>query len=47
MAQMWDDDRYWIHLMLNRCRFDAVFHYDESNRLVTKFEIGSPESESS
>ena len=44
-AQMWDDDRYWIHLMLNRCRFDAVFYYDESNRLVTKFEIRSPESE--
>ena len=40
-TEMWDDDRYWIHLMLSKFRFDAIFHYDEGNRRVTEFEIRS------
>ena len=41
ITAMWDDDRYWIHLMLSKFRFDAIFHYDEGNRRVTEFEIRS------
>ncbi len=41
LSEMWDDDRYWIHLMLNRYRFDAIFRYDKSDRRVKEFEITS------
>jgi 8-oxo-dGTP diphosphatase len=41
LDEMWDDDRYWVHLMLNGCRFDARFSYDKENRWVEKFEIRS------
>ncbi len=44
MGEMWDDDRYWIHLMLGKCRFDAIFRYDENNRWVREFEIRSLKS---
>jgi 8-oxo-dGTP diphosphatase len=50
LGEMWDDDRYWIHLMLNKCRFNAIFRYDLRNRRVREFEIRSvqsrPESQS-
>lgn len=40
-SRMWDDDRYWLPLLLNGVRFDARFFYDKRNRIVTKYEIGS------
>jgi 8-oxo-dGTP diphosphatase len=44
-AKMWDDDRYWLPLLLNGVRFDARFSYDRQNRLVTDYQIRSyPES---
>jgi 8-oxo-dGTP pyrophosphatase MutT (NUDIX family) len=39
--EMWDDDRYWMHLMLGGFRFDATFYYDRTNRRVAKFEMRS------
>jgi 8-oxo-dGTP diphosphatase len=41
LTNMWDDDRYWLHLMLAGGRFNAKFYYDRSNRRVTKYEIRS------
>ena len=39
--EMWDDDKYWIQLMLARSRFNAKFYYDRANRKVTDYEIRS------
>ncbi len=39
--EMWEDDLYWIPLMLRGIRFDATFAYDEANRHVTGFAIAS------
>lgn len=39
--EMWDDDRYWVHLMLLGGAFDAKFYYDEKNRVVTEYSIRS------
>lgn len=39
--EMWEDDQFWIPLMLRRVRFDATFTYDATNRHVTGFAITS------
>jgi len=41
-AEMWEDDLYWLPLMLRGVRFNATFRYDAANRHVTSFEITSP-----
>ena len=40
-ARMWDDDRYWLPLLLTGVRFDAQFFYDEENRHVVNYRIRS------
>ena len=37
--EMWDDDRYWIGLMLAGSRFDAEFYYSRDNKRVTRFDL--------
>jgi hypothetical protein len=32
--RMWDDDRYWLQLMLDKKRFDAIFVFDRNNRII-------------
>jgi 8-oxo-dGTP diphosphatase len=39
--EMWEDDRFWVPLMLRGVRFNATFTYDAANRHVTAFEITS------
>lgn len=39
--EMWEDDLFWLPLMLRRVRFDATFTYDVANRHVVAFEISS------
>lgn len=41
LKKMWDDDRYWLHLMLEGSRFDAKFYYDRANGTVIEYEIRS------
>ena len=41
-TEMWEDDKYWIPLVLAGVRFNARFTYDEANQHVTSFEIASP-----
>jgi 8-oxo-dGTP diphosphatase len=43
VEEMWEDDLFWIPLMLRRVRFDARFSYDAANRHVTGFAINSRE----
>lgn len=38
-AGMWDDDRYWLPLLLNGVKFDARFSYDRENRKVVDYYI--------
>jgi 8-oxo-dGTP diphosphatase len=40
--KMWDDDRYWLPLLLNGVKFNARFFYDLENRHVIDFEIMRP-----
>lgn len=40
-SEMWDDDQYWLHLMLTGSMFNAKFYYDRANRKVTDYEIRS------
>ena len=40
-AKMWDDDRYWLPLLLNGTKFNARFFYDRQNTHVTSYEISS------
>jgi 8-oxo-dGTP diphosphatase len=40
-ARMWEDDQYWVPLVLRGIRFDATFTYDEANRHVIGFSIAS------
>ncbi|MDG6899791.1 MAG: 8-oxo-dGTP diphosphatase [Nitrososphaerota archaeon] len=37
--EMWDDDRYWLPLLLNGVSFDACFTYDRKNRRVVDYLI--------
>lgn len=39
--EMWEDDRFWIPLMLRGIRFNATFTYDVANRHVIGFAITS------
>ncbi len=39
--EMWEDDRFWIPLMLRGIKFDATFTYDAANRHVIGFAITS------
>ena len=39
--KMWDDDRYWLPLLLNGVKFDARFSYDKQNKRVTDYVIRS------
>jgi 8-oxo-dGTP diphosphatase len=39
--EMWEDDRFWIPLMLSGIRFNATFTYDVANRHVLGFAITS------
>ena len=39
--KMWDDDRYWLPLLLSGIKFDARFAYDKENRRVAEYEIKS------
>lgn len=39
--KMWDDDRYWLPLVLNGVTFDASFTYDRENRHVASYGIKS------
>jgi 8-oxo-dGTP diphosphatase len=40
--EMWEDDLFWIPLMLKGVRFNATFSYDAANRHVVGFAINSP-----
>ncbi len=40
-GEMWEDDQFWIPLMLRGVRFDATFTYDAANLHVTGFAITS------
>jgi 8-oxo-dGTP diphosphatase len=40
-AQMWEDDQYWVPLVLRGIRFDATFAYDGANRHIIEFSIVS------
>ena len=40
--KMWDDDRYWLPLLLNGVKFDARFFYDERNERVIDYQIRQP-----
>jgi 8-oxo-dGTP diphosphatase len=42
--EMWEDDLFWIPLMLRGIRFNATFTYDAANRHVTGFAIASREA---
>ena len=41
LSEMWEDDLFWIPLMLKGVEFDATFTYDAANRHVTGFTIKS------
>ena len=44
-SRMWEDDRFWLPLVLRSIRFDATFTYDETNRHVTGFSIVSRQAD--
>ena len=37
--EMWDEDRYWMDLMLGGRKFAGDFFFDKENKKVTKFAI--------
>ena len=39
--EMWEDDLFWVPLMLRGVKFDASFTYDAANRHVVSFSIAS------
>lgn len=39
LKRMWDDDQYWLNLMLSGKRFDAYIYYDKSNKKVVEYRI--------
>jgi 8-oxo-dGTP diphosphatase len=39
--EMWEDDQFWLPVMLKGARFNATFAYDEANRHVIGFEMTS------
>jgi 8-oxo-dGTP diphosphatase len=40
-SKMWDDDRYWLPLLLNGISFDARSTYDRKNHHVVDYDIRS------
>jgi 8-oxo-dGTP diphosphatase len=36
LKEMWDDDNYWMELMLKGRKFDADFHFNKSDKKVVK-----------
>jgi len=36
--EMWEDDKYWLNLMLQKKKFDSDFYYDANNKL-SKYSI--------
>ena len=40
-GKMWDDDRYWLPLLLGGTKFNARFFYDKQNSRVTSYEIST------
>ena len=40
-AKMWDDDRYWLPLLLRGIEFNACFFYDRQSTRVISYEISS------
>lgn len=41
LGEMWEDDLYWVPLMLKGITFNATFTYDAANRHVIGFAITS------
>ena len=41
LAEMWEDDQFWIPLVLRGAKFDATFTYDRANEHVTSFSVTS------
>lgn len=39
MNDMWDDDNYWLELMLNKRRFDADFYFDKASKKVVEYKV--------
>src|SRR5690242_7726792 len=39
LDEMWDDDKYWLGLMLSGSKFDASFYFDRNNVAVKSFQI--------
>lgn len=39
IKEMWDDDNYWLDLMLKKKRFDADFYYSKNNDKVVKYVV--------
>jgi 8-oxo-dGTP diphosphatase len=37
--RMWDDDKYWIDLMLQARRFDIYMYYDKRNKRVVEYTV--------
>ncbi|MDE1856937.1 MAG: 8-oxo-dGTP diphosphatase [Candidatus Micrarchaeota archaeon] len=37
--RMWEDDIYWVDLMLNGRRFECEFHFDSGNRNLTYHDV--------
>ncbi len=40
-GQMWEDDDFWVPMVLRSIRFNATFTYDAANRHVVGFSISS------
>jgi 8-oxo-dGTP diphosphatase len=38
-GEMWDDDNYWLYLMLQGRKFDAEFYYNSDNTKVKTFAV--------
>ena len=39
LDDMWDDDHYWLELMLDGKKFNADFYFDKENKRVTKYNV--------
>ncbi|MHB1830355.1 MAG: 8-oxo-dGTP diphosphatase [Candidatus Micrarchaeaceae archaeon] len=37
--RMWEDDKYWLDLMLESRKFDAYFWYDRHNKKIIEYRI--------
>ncbi|MCL4364766.1 8-oxo-dGTP diphosphatase [Candidatus Marsarchaeota archaeon] len=41
--EMWQDDEYWLDLLISGKKFDAEFHFDKGNKNITKYNINIKE----